>query len=259
MVATWTLPELVSEAAARLAQLPPPRNGQVRAVPDERTIRYYSTIGLLDRPHAMRGRTALYGPRHLAQVVAIKRMQGAGKTLAEIQAVWPTLDDGALARMTGVSLAAKARGARAAFWKQGAVPPSLLPTSPLPPSPVPLPAPTPKPPRAPAPSMPAMRAADTAPAASAALPRTSAGPVVGWVRPAAPSIALPIDDRGALAAGVEVRIELAPGVALSVAVADGISLDSTDVRALRASAATLVDELAKRGLVAHPERPEEEP
>src|SRR5215510_1353195 len=102
MTETWTLSELVAEAANRLEALPAPKNGQVRAVPDERTIRYYATIGLLDRPAAMRGRTAIYGRRHLAQVVAIKRMQSAGHSLAEIQALWPTLDEGTLGRMSGV-------------------------------------------------------------------------------------------------------------------------------------------------------------
>ena len=46
----WTLSELVEEATSRITALPPPKNGQVRAVPDDRTIRYYGTIGLLDKP-----------------------------------------------------------------------------------------------------------------------------------------------------------------------------------------------------------------
>lgn len=114
----WTLSELVDQVAERLAALPPPKNGQVRAVPDDRTVRYYGTIGLLDRPVAMRGRTALYGARHLAQVVAIKRLQSSGKSLAEIQELWPSLDDPTLARMSGVTLPATAkRTARKEFWK----------------------------------------------------------------------------------------------------------------------------------------------
>lgn len=114
----WTLPELVDQVAERLAALPAPKNGQVRAVPDDRTIRYYGTIGLLDRPAAMRGRTALYGTRHLAQVVAIKRLQSTGKSLGEIQELWPTLDDANLARMSGVTLPAAAKRApRKEFWK----------------------------------------------------------------------------------------------------------------------------------------------
>jgi DNA-binding transcriptional MerR regulator len=116
---SWTLPELVAQVAERIAALPPPKNGQVRAVPDDRTVRYYGTIGLLDRPLAMRGRTALYGPRHLAQVVAIKRLQSTGKSLGEIGELWPTLDDPTLARMSGVSLATMGkRGDRKEFWKQ---------------------------------------------------------------------------------------------------------------------------------------------
>jgi DNA-binding transcriptional MerR regulator len=134
---SWTLSDLVAEAAAHLAALPPPRNGQVRAVPDERTIRYYAALGLLDRPAAMRGRTALYGRRHLAQVVAIKRMQGAGKSLAEIQALWSTLDDPTLERMSGVSLGARARSGRKEFWKRGASPGPVEPS--LPPAPMPRP------------------------------------------------------------------------------------------------------------------------
>src|SRR6516162_11630935 len=60
-------------------------SGRVRDVPDLRTIRYYTTLGLLDRPAAMRGRTALYGRRHIWQLVAIKRLQTRGLSLAEIQ------------------------------------------------------------------------------------------------------------------------------------------------------------------------------
>ena len=118
MADAWTLPELVAEAASWIATLPPPKNGQVRAVPDERTVRYYAAQGLLDRPTAMRGRTALYSRRHLAQVIAIKRLQSAGHSLAAIQEMWPTLDDVTLARLTGVTLPAKSRAARTEFWKR---------------------------------------------------------------------------------------------------------------------------------------------
>ena len=119
MDGSWTLSELVSEATAAIAVLPPPVNGQIRAVPDERTIRYYGTIGLLDRPSAMRGRTALYGRKHLAQIVAIKRLQSAGRSLAEIQALWPTLDDRSLSRMAGIDIGDRSSlGPRKEFWKQ---------------------------------------------------------------------------------------------------------------------------------------------
>jgi DNA-binding transcriptional MerR regulator len=51
-----------------------------------RTLRYYATLGLLDRPSAMRGRKAFYGERHLLQLVAVKRLQAQGLPLSVVQA-----------------------------------------------------------------------------------------------------------------------------------------------------------------------------
>jgi DNA-binding transcriptional MerR regulator len=83
----WTLDELGAQVALALAvDYDGQANGRVRDVPDRRTIRYYTTLGLIDRPAEMRGRTALYGTRHLLQLVAIKRLQTRGLALAEIQA-----------------------------------------------------------------------------------------------------------------------------------------------------------------------------
>lgn len=81
----WTLAELVQRAARELAaaDVRAP-NGRVTEVPDARMIRWYTTTGLVDRP-VMRGRVATYGERHLLQLVAVKRLQARGLTLAEIQ------------------------------------------------------------------------------------------------------------------------------------------------------------------------------
>jgi DNA-binding transcriptional MerR regulator len=86
--APWTIDELASRVAAALADdaYPGAPNGRVRDVPDQRAIRWYATRGLVDRPAAMRGRTALYGQRHLLQLVAVKRLQARGHSLAEVQA-----------------------------------------------------------------------------------------------------------------------------------------------------------------------------
>jgi len=126
----WTLRELTAEVAAQLERnYEAADNGQVRAIPDERSIRYYTTLGLIDRPTSMRGRTALYGRRHLAQLVAIKRLQSLGKTLAEIQTLLPTLDDPTLSRVSGVVVKSTPRASsRAAFWRDE---PTLAPV-PLP-------------------------------------------------------------------------------------------------------------------------------
>ncbi|MFZ2044472.1 MAG: MerR family transcriptional regulator [Trebonia sp.] len=76
-------------------------NGRVRDVPNERLIRWYGTVGLVDPPLSRRGRVARYGRRHLLQLVAVKRRQAEGKSLAEIQVE--------LAGVTDETLAAVAR------------------------------------------------------------------------------------------------------------------------------------------------------
>jgi DNA-binding transcriptional MerR regulator len=82
----WTLDELCDRVERALAvDYHGQASGRVRDVPDRRTIRYYTTLGLIDRPAAMRGRTALYGLRHVLQLTALKRLQSQGLSLAEVQ------------------------------------------------------------------------------------------------------------------------------------------------------------------------------
>lgn len=100
----WTIDELSAEVAeALIVDYPGPPSGRVREVPDRRTIRWYTTIGLLDRPAAMRGRTALYGRRHLLQLVAIKRLQADGRSLAAVQQELYGATDTALGRIARVT------------------------------------------------------------------------------------------------------------------------------------------------------------
>lgn len=82
----WTIEQLPDRVAEVLSEnYSGQPNGRVRELPNRRTIRWYTTIGLVDRPVANRGRTALYGPRHVLQLAAIKRLQAAGRSIAEIQ------------------------------------------------------------------------------------------------------------------------------------------------------------------------------
>jgi DNA-binding transcriptional MerR regulator len=87
MSETWRIDELqaVTEQALAAALPDADLSGRVRAVPDARTIRYYTTIGLLDRAAEMRGRTAYYGRQHVLQLVCIKRLQAAGMSLEQVQ------------------------------------------------------------------------------------------------------------------------------------------------------------------------------
>jgi DNA-binding transcriptional MerR regulator len=121
----WTLDELVGRVAQALAgaDVRAP-NGRVSEVPDTRMIRWYMSTGLVDRPLAMRGRVGLYGRRHLLQLVAIKRLQSQGRSLAAIQAELAGAADAALETAARLSEPADAAGPlrRERFWTQRPAP-----------------------------------------------------------------------------------------------------------------------------------------
>jgi DNA-binding transcriptional MerR regulator len=78
----WSLEELAQESHRYLD------DGDSRRVqwkPNGRQIRYYATLGLLDKPETTNGKTVWYGPKHLLQLLAIKRLQQEGLKLAEVQ------------------------------------------------------------------------------------------------------------------------------------------------------------------------------
>lgn len=218
----YTLAELADASAAALDALGVTApNGQVRDRPDARTIRYYTALGLVDRPVEMAGRTALYGDRQLLQVLAVKALQARGASLAEIQrslvgasepelraAVGPGLP-GALTAASGPSPARPDR----AFWRTplSTAPPGTAPSDAA-----------------------AMLAASTL---SRAAPTTHAvGTAVGAMRP-----------RQLLA------VPLAAGATLLIGDADA---GAVDVGALRAAAAPLLAYLtATRLLPGSPTHP----
>ncbi|GAB7046822.1 MerR family transcriptional regulator [Catenuloplanes indicus] len=132
MTGMWTMDELLERVREALAaEYPGAPNGRVRELPDRRAVRWYATTGLVDRATAMRGRTALYGPRHLLQIVAVKRRQAAGQSLAAIQAELAGATDAELAAIARVPPELLRTGERPAarprFW---ATPPAAAPEPP---------------------------------------------------------------------------------------------------------------------------------
>lgn len=112
----YTLDELVQRVTDEVTRLGLPRpNGQVSAVPDGRTLRYYGTLGLLDRPVEVRGRRAYYGPRHLLQAVAVKALQAEGLPLQEIQHRLAGRSDEELRQLS-------ARPSATRFWRTAPAP-----------------------------------------------------------------------------------------------------------------------------------------
>jgi DNA-binding transcriptional MerR regulator len=129
----WTIEELtrVAERVLRQDYWGQP-SGQAAELPNLRTVRYYTTLGLLDRP-VMRGRVAYYTRRHLAQLVAIKRLQAEGLTLAEVQQRLYGLPDDALERIARLPESLETLDAptppaptrrRRRFWTEPPAPPT---------------------------------------------------------------------------------------------------------------------------------------
>lgn len=112
-------------------------SGRVRELPNERLIRWYATVGLVDPPLSRTGRIARYGRRHLLQLVAVKRRQAQGLSLTEIQAELLGAPDAYLesvARLpaTDVAVADPAANAGDGFWRRR---PVAAPTSQADPAP----------------------------------------------------------------------------------------------------------------------------
>lgn len=212
----WTLDELGDRVERALSvDYVAAGSARVRAVPDARTIRYYTTLGLVDRPSFLphRGRTAHYGERHLRQLVAIKRLQADGLTLVQIQERLAGLPDGELAKLARVPSAALEAA----------------------------PAQEPAPPPAPA------RASFWRDVPSAVVSDDVDSPTPETVSP--PEARRSSTGRGLLAAlDPLVGVPLAPGAALLVAAPRPILHD--DLEELRRAAAPLLEALRARGLLA---------
>src|SRR4051794_9314929 len=232
----WTLDELVGRVRAALAEAayPGAPNGRVRDVPDRRAVRWYTTTGLVDRPIAMRGRVALYGPRHLLQLVALKRRQAEGRTLAEIQSELTGAPDATLAAVARVPdelldqpATAELDVVRPRFWTAG-VDAALTQHR----SALSTPSPTARP-RSPVAYVAATAAAPKAVPGAPAAPEPSTATV-----PAA-------SGRDTDSVSVLVGVPLAHGVVLLL---DG-SPSQDDLTAIRSAAQPLIDLLNSRGLV----------
>lgn len=231
----WTLDELADQVAEALTDsYSGAPSARVRDVPDTRTIRWYTTRGLVDPPLATRGRQALYGRRHLLQLVALKRRQAEGVPLAVIQTELAGLPDTALAAIAALPHPATGDSAppsQPATDDAFSPPPLPSPSTPLagargrfwttPPS-----RPAPPPTQAPIPGP------VTAPPPPAAIPPVTAA------MDAAPPGDLPGTVRGI--PDVLHGFRLAPGVVLLLEADVAATAHPLDAAALRAAAVPLL-------------------
>jgi DNA-binding transcriptional MerR regulator len=78
-----------------------------------RTVRYYVQEGLIAAPHGV-GRGNHYGPEHLDQILRVKALQEAGKTLDEIRRA----PAGRRAARSSVAPAAEEIDVRRSLWRR---------------------------------------------------------------------------------------------------------------------------------------------
>lgn len=221
--------------ALRSGSYTPADSGRIRAVPDTRTIRYYTTLGLIDRPAEMQGRTAMYCETHVLQLVAIKRLQADHQTLSDIQSQIVGIPAGKLRKLANLPADFWEVADRYLAGRQSEQRQSGEPTKP--------------------------RAQQRAPeqvdafwAESAALPNALPNPLPSSL----PSVSAPAgrrDSSVATSLSSCLRLALHPNVQLIIEGALASSRDpasvlaSSDVSRLQSAAVPLLKELARQGLL----------
>jgi len=124
-----SIDELVSEVQQRLRRLgleDDAPDGRVSPLPDPRTVRYYTTLGLMDRPRIV-DREARYTERHVRQLAAIKRLQAEGVRLADVQRQLYGRSDAELQQLLATAPASWRRGSgpTPVVWREVPIVPGL--------------------------------------------------------------------------------------------------------------------------------------
>jgi DNA-binding transcriptional MerR regulator len=120
---------------------------RVSGRPDARTLRYYQTLGILDKPARYDGREAIYGYRHLLQAVVTKLLQAEGLSLAQVQRALAGRTTDALEAAVLEALPGSAEASSSGGGGGGASPPATPPLAlvdPLPHNPPATPTPAPR-------------------------------------------------------------------------------------------------------------------
>ena len=106
--------ELADTAARVLAETGPVQErGTVSEVPDERTVRYYLTEGLLSSAEEKQGTASVFGYLHLLQLLAVKHLQAQHLPIRKIRELVEGRSERELERLLGVD--AKQAGKHAAL------------------------------------------------------------------------------------------------------------------------------------------------
>lgn len=77
--------------------------GTVTSVPDERTIRYYMTEGLIQTPESRQGTASVFEYRHLLQLLTVKKLQAEHLPIRKIRELVAGKSEEELEILLGVS------------------------------------------------------------------------------------------------------------------------------------------------------------
>ena len=96
--------ELTDEAAKILGEIGPAQErGTVSEVPDERTVRYYLSEGLLSPAEEKQGTASVFGYRHLLQLLVVKKLQSEHLPIRKIKELVDGRVERDLERLLGVN------------------------------------------------------------------------------------------------------------------------------------------------------------
>jgi|ERR1044071_2253427 DNA-binding transcriptional MerR regulator len=126
--------ELAGEAARILTESGLAQGrGTVSEVPDERTVRYYLTEGLVPPADDKQGTASVFGYRHLLQLLVVKKLQSQHLPIRQIRELVDGRTERELERLLGTDGSTAVKNEAMSYLEK------LLtrPTSPPPPSPQP--------------------------------------------------------------------------------------------------------------------------
>jgi DNA-binding transcriptional MerR regulator len=107
------LPEFAQTGERILSQLAlEQERGTVTSVPDERTIRYYLSEGLIESPGEKQGTASVFGYLNLLQLVVVKKLQAEHLPIRKIRELVADKSEGELETLLGFGGASSTKGSK---------------------------------------------------------------------------------------------------------------------------------------------------
>lgn len=107
------LPEFAQVAARIVSELElEQQRGTVTSVPDERTIRYYLSEGLIQPPEEKQGTASVFGYQHLLQLVVVKKLQAEHLPIRKIRELVTGKEEHELETLVGIGRTGKRNEAK---------------------------------------------------------------------------------------------------------------------------------------------------